>query len=70
MEVKEIVDMFNDAMRDIRYGFWTFGEGDDKRKILAEGIMKMEKIMDPLYQLIKPALLKEEEAKKTEIDIS
>ena len=52
METKDLVDTFNNAMRDIRHGFWTFEGSEANRKILAEGIMKMEKIMDPLAEIL------------------
>jgi len=67
--VQGLVDKFNEAMADIRYGYWTFGDadaGERKRKVLGDGIMQMEKIMDPLYALIKPAL--KAEKKETKAD--
>jgi len=53
MDAKKIVDTFNDAMSDIRFGYWTHNGSNGERKILAEGIMKMESLMDPLWEILK-----------------
>lgn len=53
MTIDEIAKEFNRAMQDIRCGYWNFEGTESHRKILAEGIMRMEDLMDPLWEILK-----------------
>jgi len=53
MKVQEIIDTFNDAMRDIRHGYWQFDGQERDRKVLAAGIMKMEKTYDDMGRILR-----------------
>src|SRR3954468_14269913 len=52
--IEDIVDTFNKAMANRRHGYCTFEGNSADRKILAQGIMKMEKLLDPLWEILKP----------------
>lgn len=53
MKVQELVDSFNSAMQDIRYGYWTHEGTNASRAIFAEGVMQMEKLYEPLWEILK-----------------